>query len=231
MRRVLALCVLVSSIAGFATAPVPPRQSARLPARRGYEESSGAVKGIVGGLTALVNAIAGGAAEADEVDNRPPVSAADLATGLRGDFDRGYLFSGEIDSDLYDLQCRFTDPTLSFVGLRQFEKNIRNLGPILDAAFDEPRTTLFSLTERPEDRQVIARWRMAGEINAPWKPFLELEGETTFSYNEVTGRVVDYDEAWVQEAGAVLLQLVRPGGGRAAPTDEPSREAAESWGL
>ena len=49
---------------------------------------------------------------------------------LRDDFRRGYLFSGEINPEIYAPNCVFTDPTLSFSGLNTFRRNINNLKPI-----------------------------------------------------------------------------------------------------
>jgi len=35
-----------------------------------------------------------------------------------------YIWTGDITEEMYDLFCSFTDPTLSFVGLDTFRRNL-----------------------------------------------------------------------------------------------------------
>ena len=53
--------------------------------------------------------------------------------GLVPDFEENeYLWSGKITAELYDEDCVFTDPTLSFTGLATFERNLANLDPWIE---------------------------------------------------------------------------------------------------
>ena len=38
-----------------------------------------------------------------------------------------YLWTGDITPEMYDLFCTITDPTLSFVGLETFERNLKKI--------------------------------------------------------------------------------------------------------
>ena len=56
-----------------------------------------------------------------------------MLAGLRADFEENeYLWSGKITTELYDEDCVFTDPTLSFTGLATFERNLANLDPWIE---------------------------------------------------------------------------------------------------
>lgn len=58
------------------------------------------------------------------------LGSTDVLEGLRRDFvEQEYLWSGNITAELYDDNCIFTDPTLSFAGLSTFESNLVNLDP------------------------------------------------------------------------------------------------------
>jgi len=72
--------------------------------------------------------------EADEGEGGEAISPEELLEGLRREYvESNYLFTGKIDPTLYSKDCTFKDPTLSFEGLANFEKNLENLGPIVDA--------------------------------------------------------------------------------------------------
>lgn len=190
----------------------------------GYEDTGGFVKGLVAGLTALVNAIMGAGSGPDlqlassrEGMAVEPVTPAMLLEGLRGDFvDREYLWSGNITDRLYDEDCVFTDPTLSFRGLAQFKRNLANLDPILNRLVPpgQRRVELRSIELNEPGSCVVARWRMVGDLAVPWRPRLDLGGETRFTYDPSrSGQIVRYDEKWEISASDALWQLVTPAGG------------------
>lgn len=61
------------------------------------------------------------------------LDGAAVLAGLRADFEEHeYLWSGRITAELYDEDCVFTDPTLSFGGLSTFERNLANLDPWIE---------------------------------------------------------------------------------------------------
>jgi len=193
------------------------------------------VKAIVGSLTAMVNALfppgaltatqAAAQAERQVARQRaPPLSPAALVAGLRTDFSRQYLFTGLIDPDLYDDECVFTDPTLSFTGLATFERNLASLRPVLDAILGETAVDLYALDAPEGAGHVVASWRMSGGVRLPWRPRIELRGRTRYTYDPARkGRIVRYDEYWESSAAEQLLALFKPGG--AAPRADGARRA------
>lgn len=71
--------------------------------------SGGGVKALVGGLTGLVNAVMRRDDEVPvEMEARPAISVKALRDGIEGDYQRCYLWTGDIDPDLYDWDCAFT---------------------------------------------------------------------------------------------------------------------------
>jgi len=193
--------------------------------RDSYASSPSWTKSLVSGLTDLVNGVMGGEEAPDEprARRRESVTPEELLEGIREDFEeRQYLWSGDIDPELYDEACTFTDPTLSFRGLGAFERNIRNLRPILDAVVpDERRRCILRGLEReagPRGR-VLAEWTMVGDVSLPWGPRIRLSGRTAYTPGR-DGRIVSYDEQWDISAGEALLQLLRPA---------PGPDAAQHW--
>ena len=180
-----------------------------------YEGSGGAVKAIVGALTALVNAVMRRDDEIEggiNLEDRSPLSLDELRGGIVGDYERCYLWTGDIDPLLYDAQCTFTDPTLSFQGLQTFQKNLANLRPIIDRFVTDYSVILYSCEIDEACTEVVARWRMIGTVGFPWRPKIDLIGKTRFKYASDKGnRIVAYLETWETPAAQVLLNLLKPG--------------------
>ena len=123
------------------------------------------------------------------------------------------MWTGDIDPLLYDSRCTFTDPTLSFKGLKTFQKNLANLRPIIDRFVKEYSVDLYSCALDETRSEVNARWRMVGTLALPWRPKIDLVGKTRFRYDGGKGnRIVDYFETWETPAAEVLLNLLKPGG-------------------
>ncbi|WZN65635.1 hypothetical protein HKI87_12g71950 [Chloropicon roscoffensis] len=166
---------------------------------QGVGLSTTAKAGCSGRLTAAVNSafalLPGGGSgrpAGHSQDSRPPISPEDLLEGLRSDYeDRNYLFTGDVDPDLYAIDCVFTDPTISFQGLETFQKNLENLSPIVDFFLQEGKTTLYSIA-----------------LDEPGQ--LDVKGQTVFTFDDESGRVVDYRETWATEPGEALRQLLVP---------------------
>mmetsp|Transcript_38272 Transcript_38272/g.83255 ORF Transcript_38272/g.83255 Transcript_38272/m.83255 type:complete len:255 (+) Transcript_38272:133-897(+) len=179
-----------------------------------YEGTSTPVKMLVSSLTAVVNAIFDdGAGEREAEEEKEAISVEYLVEGLKSDYtERNYLWTGNIDANLYDSDCVFTDPTLSFQGLATFQRNVKNLQPVLKVLVSESATTFRGIRRIEGAPKVEAEWRMTGTFRLPWKPELNLDGRTLFTYEEAKGnRVVRYDEFWQLSARDALLQLVTPG--------------------
>ncbi|KAH8057215.1 DUF2358-containing protein [Aureococcus anophagefferens] len=191
-------------------------QALAAPKTGAYQRTSSTTKNIISTLTKVVN-LQGGRGEADLAPRArqfDTLSGAAVKEGLAVDFGNEYLWSGKITPELYDEDCVFTDPTLSFAGLRTFEANLANLDFWIESLVPEGRrrVDLFDLALVPgaTDR-VRAKWRMLGALRLPWGPVLDLNGTTTYTLGGDGGRISSYDETWDMTAGDALGQLLRPG--------------------
>lgn len=238
MRRVSLSIVLLLVLPYLPEAFNAPQNRLNLSPLRGrqiqdgqsyYEETSPLAKGVVAGLTSLFNILSPQPEVKPREYKKARLNDAEIVRGILDDFRRGYLFSGEIEAECYSEDCVFTDPTLSFQGLRKFESNIASIKPVLDTFLGANACILYSLTQDKRKREVYTKWRMIGDIKiipGLWTPRLDLGGQTTFSYDprENGGRVRDYYERWDISAGEALLQLL----GRASPqsVEEIAKEEA-----
>jgi hypothetical protein len=149
-----------------------------------------------------------------------PTSAVDLMNRIRDDYTiNNYLWTGNIDLAAFEKDCRFTDPTLSFVGTDKFVSNVQNLRPIVDFLIQPGgcrRSDLLDIVINEKENYVHSRWNMVGELHAlPWKPKIDVIGRTKFWYrkgNDGVYRVYFYDECWEIPASQALLQLLTPAG-------------------
>lgn len=155
----------------------------------------------------------------EEVLAPPPTSPAELMNRISNDYTiNNYLWTGDIDLAAFEEDCRFTDPTLSFVGRDTFVSNVQNLRVIVDNLIQpgDCCSDLLDISVNEEEQYVQSRWNMVGKFSAlPWKPMIDVIGRTKFWYREVEDggyRVYFYDECWEIPAAKALLQLVTPAG-------------------
>jgi len=175
-----------------------------------YQATGGGVKTIIQGLTSISNLLFGTDETTDRIYQKSSLTPLEVLNGVIGDFEDGYLFSGKIDAEIYDENCVFTDPTLSFKGLARFESNIKSLKPILDTFVGDTLVVLYDCQIDQNMNQITAQWRMSGGINLPWNPRIELTGNTVLSYDpDKNGRIVDYYESWDLPAATALFQLLQ----------------------
>ncbi|GMI42744.1 hypothetical protein TrCOL_g7394 [Triparma columacea] len=191
-----------------------------------YDTTSAPVRSLVSSLTSLVNALSR-PSPPPPPSTGPPLPPSAVLEGIRADYvERLYLWTGDIDPDLYSPNCTFTDPTLSFTGLAKFQSNLANLQPLLERFVKDPEVDLYSCELSEDSRSVAADWRMRADLNLPWRPAIDLNGTTTFRLlppqGEGGGRIEDYRERWGMGAGEALLQIVTPGKWRGV-----EREGAE----
>ena len=138
-----------------------------------------------------------------------------LIKGIRDDFEAGYLFSGAINAELYDEDCQFTDPTLTFRGISTFQRNIKAIRPLIDRFVGANLVTLYSLeafeSAQQDTCKVVAKWRMEGALKLPWSPMIDVQGVTEYRATSLKGgRIVEYFEQWTDEPTAALLRLLKP---------------------
>ena len=68
----------------------------------------------------------------DAIDfTKPPSSMEETLKRIQLDNDRSYFLSGEVDRYIYDEECTFADPFVSFDGRDRFIDNLSNLGSFI----------------------------------------------------------------------------------------------------
>jgi Uncharacterized conserved protein (DUF2358) len=193
-------------------------------------EAKDSSQGLVSFLTNLVNALSptrtaqssSATAMSDSTVLIPPTTPTELLQRIQADYTvNNYLWTGDIDLACYSPDCKFTDPTLSFVGRDVFVKNIQNLKPIVDRIVPQGQCSSVLLASSLQDGYVQTRWNMKGRLaGLPWKPCIDVIGRTKFRYKQVAGnqtnretgvQVYSYDEEWEMPAYKALLQLIQPG--------------------
>lgn len=216
-----------------------------------YSETSSTVKTIVSGMTSVANTLRQRMKREEDVSSslsspsslklrngNPAMTVKMLENRIADEFRlKEYLWTGDIDVDLFSLKCVFTDPTLSFTGLETFRDNLESLQPSLRRIAPEGKRRV-ELRECGKDEDsddvVVAKWRMVGNLQLPWRPKIDIQGETRFQFrrervddieeeeeererkrgeeeeNETCLRVVSYRETWSETASEALWQLVTP---------------------
>lgn len=63
--------------------------------------------------------------------SKPPQSLKETLGRIKLDNDRSYFLSGQVDEEIYDPNCVFSDPFVSFEGRERFVTNLANLGSFI----------------------------------------------------------------------------------------------------
>ena len=200
-----------------------------------YESSASVTKSIVSSLTSLTNSIFEPTRQEDTtsltieqpwVSQSPPSSPQQLLTRIQDEYiENNYLWTGKLDTSSFVSNCTFTDPTLSFVGVKKFVSNVGNLVPVVNYLLGDDQdekssqSILLDISLNEEEQYVETRWNMLGKLDRLfWRPKIDVIGKTKFWYKEITEgeektyQVYFYDEMWEIPAGLALLQLVTPAG-------------------
>ena len=70
------------------------------------------------------------------LEGREKVSWPEVLESIRADYDVNYFISGKGDMAVYDPQCTFGDPFVSFKGVDRFKQNVGNLGGLMCGSSD-----------------------------------------------------------------------------------------------
>ena len=229
LRRIL----LVLSLASAWVAPRRP--SIRGVALRAEpEEPSVGVKGawfaaeVFGKAAAALGATKG--LPVKDASGGPPRSVDEAVRRLAADYDGAdgpYFLTGVMDAAVYDDDCEFADPFVSFRGRARFEENLANLagGFITDASI---RTLATETTEASYKTKLLVKLRLA----LPWKPVLAWPWGVEHVLEERpdgTVVVVRHLESWDVSAAEGVRQLFRSGPkGPLGPQKKKSDAAAPS---
>lgn len=123
---------------------------------------------------------------------------------LRKDYDRNYFVTGEMTMGLYDPNCEFADPFVSFKGRTRFKQNVSNLGSFME------EVNLQILDWQETEGKVSTKWRFSCTLGLPWRPILASSGGTDHYFDEKTGRIYKHVEMWNISPADGVRQLFKP---------------------
>jgi Uncharacterized conserved protein (DUF2358) len=128
----------------------------------------------------------------------PPASIAETVARLQQDNERLYFLSGKMDVGIYDSNCVFADPFVSFQGRDRFVANLQNLGSFISNYSAKPLS--YSVDE---ETIVTTKFMVKLELNLPWRPVLAWPWGVKVSINPATYLVTRHEEMWDIEAWEV----------------------------
>ena len=100
--------------------------------------------------------------------DRPPNSLKETQQRIQQDNEREYFLSGEIDELIYDTDCTFADPFVSFQGRDRFVDNLARLGSFITKYSAKP----LSYQVDEDSSAVTTKFMVKLQLNLPWKPVL-----------------------------------------------------------
>ncbi|KAJ7571031.1 hypothetical protein O6H91_01G146000 [Diphasiastrum complanatum] len=148
-----------------------------------------------------------GAAASEEEqheDRGGPVAREVAVQAIRRDFETSYFVTGDMSMNIYELDCEFVDPFVSFKGLKRFKTNVSNLGSFME------ESNLKVLDWQEDEDKIYARWRFNCVLALPWRPILAATGSTQYYFNKLSGKIYRHVEMWDISPVDGLRQLVKP---------------------
>jgi hypothetical protein len=124
--------------------------------------------------------------------SQSPKSLLETFQRIQLDNERFYFLSGQVDMNIYDPDCLFVDPFVSFRGRKRFVENLANLGSFIT----DYSAKLLDYTELPDSNQVSTRLMVKLELKLPWKPVLAWPWGVTYVIDPDTFLVTCHEESW-----------------------------------
>jgi hypothetical protein len=132
---------------------------------------------------------------------------------LKSDFERSYFITGVLSDGIYDEDCFFADPTVSFTGRELWKRNLQLLVPFLI----DPSIQLTGLQqlEKKDGSEIVklrADWILECSLKLPWRPYIYVVGSTEYdlAYPD-NNRIVRHVEYWDISAWEALVLVFTPG--------------------
>mmetsp|Transcript_22269 Transcript_22269/g.49374 ORF Transcript_22269/g.49374 Transcript_22269/m.49374 type:complete len:264 (+) Transcript_22269:62-853(+) len=139
----------------------------------------------------------------------PPKSLEETVRRINADNDRYYFLSGEIDSYIYDADCVFADPFVSFSGRDRFVENLQNLGSFITKY--DARVLKYSPVRYENSIPIIETKIMVKlELNLPWKPVLAWPWGVKYEIDPDTFLITNHEESWNIEPLEGVKMIFRP---------------------
>jgi len=119
-----------------------------------------------------------------------PSSLDETLMRIQLDNDRCYFLSGQVDAMIYDPNCLFSDPFVSFYGRERFINNLKNLGTFI-TRFDAKLLSCQYLENKVETKILVKL-----ELNLPWKPILAWPWGVSYEVDPSSNLIVSHRESW-----------------------------------
>jgi hypothetical protein len=140
----------------------------------------------------------------------PPASMDETLQRIQADNQREYFLSGQVDELIYDENCVFADPFVSFKGRRRFVENLANLGSFITEYSAKPLD--YKVLSSASDNVVVSvetKFMVKLQLNLPWKPVLAWPWGVVCTLDPVSNQIVSHVEKWDVSAGDGVKQLFR----------------------
>eukprot|EP00537_Pseudo-nitzschia_pungens_P002824 CAMPEP_0172364968 /NCGR_PEP_ID=MMETSP1060-20121228/7982_1 /TAXON_ID=37318 /ORGANISM="Pseudo-nitzschia pungens, Strain cf. cingulata" /LENGTH=288 /DNA_ID=CAMNT_0013088109 /DNA_START=64 /DNA_END=930 /DNA_ORIENTATION=+ len=137
-----------------------------------------------------------------------PKSLQETLLRIQEDNDRSYFLSGEMDVAIYDPDCVFADPFVSFSGRDRFVDNLQNLGSFI-TKYDARVLPNKGSDAAKNDNVVKTRLMVKLELNLPWKPVLAWPWGVTYTIDPDSFLITEHVESWEIEPLEGVKQIFR----------------------
>ena len=145
----------------------------------------------------------------DRTSGLAPSSLDETIQRINDDNDRYYFLSGEIDSLIYDVDCIFADPFVSFSGRDRFVQNLQNLGSFITKY--DARVLKYSPVTYEDSIPIIETKIMVKlQLNLPWKPVLAWPWGVKYEIDPDTFLITKHEESWNIEPLEGVKMIFRP---------------------
>ncbi|GBG81319.1 hypothetical protein CBR_g31994 [Chara braunii] len=139
-----------------------------------------------------------------EEEEEGRLSREEAIAALRADYNRSYFVTGKMSMGIYEEDCEFADPFVSFKGRQRFKQNVSNLGSFMR----EVNLTVVDWQEA-EDK-LTTKWRFSCVLALPWRPILAASGGTDHYFDKETGKIYKHVERWDISPADGVRQLFKP---------------------
>jgi Uncharacterized conserved protein (DUF2358) len=137
----------------------------------------------------------------------PPKSLKETKARIQEDNKREYFLSGTVDKLIYDENCEFADPFVSFKGRDRFVENLENLGSFITKYSAKP---LGSFDVDEDGLAVTTKFMVKLELGRlPWKPVLAWPWGVRCEIDSNTNLIVLHQESWDIDAWEGVKQIFR----------------------
>jgi len=107
---------------------------------------------------------------------QPPQSLPETYQRIQDDNDRNYFLSGQVDTEIYAVDCIFSDPFVSFAGRDRFVDNLQNLGSFITNYTARTIKDTAKKQDQQDDPQndntVTTKVMVKLQLKLPWQPIL-----------------------------------------------------------